>query len=102
MFGFLKSRKFWHYLTFGLVVVSSRSAKVRRVAGKIENWLDLIHGIEQMAEAEGGGRLPFAKIRDQYQLSEEEARELVQRFYEYSRMAVVITDVPSELGAEIA
>lgn len=89
-------RKILKYVTLGLVAVASRSGKVRRGLNGIENYLDLVREIERMAEADGGGRLPFATIRDEFKLSEQEARELVNRFYEYSRLALVITDVPDD------
>lgn len=81
-------------LTLGLIVAADRSAKVRRVAGRIDNYLDLICEIESIAAAEGVKTLPFQRVVDEFKLSETEARDLVIQYRALSRNLIAIVDVP--------
>lgn len=96
-FGFLKSLAFWRWFGFGVAVVASRSAKVRRVMGKIENWHQLLQEIEEMARQRGGQPLPFEGIRREFGLSLEEAQQFACHIKEYGLahdLALVISGVP--------
>lgn len=86
-------KKLLRIITLGLIVAADRSAKVRRVAGKIDNWMELIEAIEAMAQADGLDALPYPLIRQEFRLSEAEAREMLAKIKLLNR-AVVIVDVP--------
>lgn len=90
-------RKLLKYLTLGLVVVASRSAKVRRVKGKIDNCLELIREIEAMARESGTNPLPFEDVRREFDLSYAEATKLVQLFNATSR-SYAIVDSPEDVS----
>ena len=84
--------KFW--IPVAVRVVATRSGKVRRVMGKIDNYVDLVSEVEDMARENGSGSLPFADIRQEFKMSAHEALRLVDTFDTYSRFAVEITGLP--------
>lgn len=88
--------KFWNWFQVGAAVVASRSGKVRRYMGKIDNYLALIRSLEEMAKEQGGKALPFEDVRKEFGLNVYEAQELVRMFRTHSGMAraVSITGVP--------
>ena len=79
---------FW--IPVAVRVVATRSGKVRRVVGKIDNYIDLVLDVEDMARENGSGSLPFADIRREFKMSAEEAEELVWHFKHYSDLVVDI------------
>lgn len=80
-------------LTLGLVVAADRSGKVRRVKGKIDNWLEVIRAVEEMSREQDGKPLPYEDVRKQFALDETEAQELISHIRQLHR-AVVIAGVP--------
>ena len=76
-------------------VVATRSGKVRRVMGKVDNYLPLVRELEDMARQRGGGALPFEDVRREFGMNTSEAQELVRTFQDNSRQAVVISGVPA-------